>query len=108
MAHRLAWFYVYGSWPGLYIDHINGNKTDNRINNLRAATPSNNQHNRGKSKRNITGLKGVSYDVKRRKWVSGISYNGIKMNLGRYDCPAAASFAYQIAADIYHGDYARL
>src|SRR5690349_20811660 len=58
-AHRLAWFYVTGEWPPDEIDHINGNRADNRWANLRPATVAENQRNRAKSKRNTSGYKGV-------------------------------------------------
>jgi len=45
LAHRVAWFFVHGSWPEGWIDHINGDKKDNRIDNLRLATPSQNRMN---------------------------------------------------------------
>lgn len=46
VAHRLAWFYVHGKWPSAFLDHINGDRSDNRISNLRECTDSQNQENR--------------------------------------------------------------
>ena len=57
LAHRLAWLYVYGCWPSLHIDHINGEKTDNRIANLREATNGENMQNQRRARSNSkTGL----------------------------------------------------
>ena len=59
MAHRLVWLYVYGEWPLLELDHIDGNKDNNRINNLREATRSQNQRNMGAHKDSKSGVKGI-------------------------------------------------
>jgi hypothetical protein len=66
--HRLAWFYVYGSWPKDEIDHINRKKDDNKICNLRQADRSINSRNRDISKRSSTGVKWVYFDRKKNKW----------------------------------------
>jgi len=60
-AHRLAWFYVHGAWPPDHIDHINRDRGDNRIANLRLANGSQNNGNRGASRNNTTGEKNVSF-----------------------------------------------
>lgn len=59
LGHRLAWELYYGETPPKYIDHIDGDKTNNRINNLRAATYSENQWNRPATSLNTSGIKGV-------------------------------------------------
>ncbi|EIH4118685.1 HNH endonuclease [Escherichia coli] len=68
LAHRLAWFYVYGEWPEHEIDHINGVKDDNRICNLRKATRSQNEWNKPQPSSNKSGAKGVRFVQKRMKW----------------------------------------
>lgn len=75
-VHRLAWLYVYGKFPKVEIDHINGNKSDNRIINLREANRSQNSMNRGPAIKNISGHKGVVWDKERNKWVVRCGYSG--------------------------------
>jgi len=76
-AHRLAWLYVYGSFPKGEIDHINGIRSDNRIDNLRDVSHKNNTRNRRKSKLNKSGVTGVYWYKSSGKWrvkISGKSY----------------------------------
>src|SRR5882672_2364605 len=60
-AHRLAWLYVHGKWPLYWLDHANGDKLDNRLENLREATHSQNQMNSRRAKHNTSGFKGVTF-----------------------------------------------
>ena len=106
-AHRIAWFYVTGVWPNEYIDHINGVKSDNRFVNLRLATNSQNQANRGLARTNTSGVTGVRYQVDRRKWVAMITVNGHCQNLGRYATKEEAIAAYQTARNNAWGGYVR-
>lgn len=105
-AHRLAWLYMTGEHPPTeHVDHINLVRNDNRWSNLRLATSSENCANKRKLSINRSGWKGVN--VSRGKWRASIKHNGKYKHLGLYDCPAAASFAYQIAADRLFGAYSR-
>jgi hypothetical protein len=107
MVHRVIWVLVHGEMPFDQIDHINGVKDDNRLANLRQATNADNMRNVGKQSHNTSGLKGVSFHKLRRKWRADIMVNQKQIALGLFECPAVASFAYQIAADNYHGEFAR-
>ena len=103
MAHRLAWFYVHGRWPVADIDHINRDRTDNRLANLREATRTENLRNTGCHRDNPTGRKGVSYDRARNRWAARIFLNGRTVHLGRFATPDAAQQAYIAAAAEAHG-----
>jgi hypothetical protein len=106
-AHRLVFTWMYGETPESHVDHINMIKNDNRLVNLRVATRSENFGNQRAYKSNKSGLKGVHWCNHRKKWVAQIQHNNKSHSLGGYDCPAAASFAYQIAADKLFGAHAR-
>ena len=84
MAHRLAWLYVYGYFPSDQIDHINRQSDDNRIENLRKATPSQNQQNTKMRSDNKSGFKGISFIEKENKWRARITKQGKTICLGRY------------------------
>jgi len=105
-AHRVAWLYVYGCYPDNCIDHINGINTDNRIENLREATISQNLHNRGPNKSNTTGYKGVTFNKREKKYKAAIGVNGRRICLGSFDCPKEAHKAYCKAANNLHGEFA--
>jgi len=107
MSHRLAWFYMTGNWPKYQIDHIDCDKANNRISNLREATNAQNQRNRGRRRDNSSGYKGVSWNSARRKWQSRIKLNGRYKSLGYYDSPDAAWIAYCESANRLHGEFAR-
>lgn len=100
-ASRLAWLYVHGCWPKHHIDHIDGNKTNDRISNLREATNSENMQNitRPKSS-NLHGYLGAHYV--RGRWQSRITKNGITHNLGMFDTPEEAHSAYIAAKRVMH------
>lgn len=102
-AHRLAWLYVHGHMPTNEIDHINGKKSDNRIANLREATPSQNQQNKPSAQSNSKSkIKGVSWHKKAQKWQVHISANRKKTYLGLFDTAEKAQEAYSNAKKQYH------
>lgn len=101
--HRLAWFYVHGVWHGGEIDHINGVKSDNRIDNLRAVDKFLNQQNRRSASRNSrSGFLGVHWCRCRKKWRATISVDGRNKSLGRFETPEAAYAAYVEAKRKFH------
>ncbi len=100
-AHRLAWLYVYGSWPKGLIDHINGNKADNRIDNLRDVFADGNSQNvRKPNRRNKSGFMGVIWF--QNKWRASMSVNGKSKWLGDYSTPEEAHQVYLEAKRKYH------
>lgn len=106
-AHRLAWMYMYGQWPGKNeIDHINGDTLDNRIDNLRKATHAQNGHNTGLRRNNTSGVKGVSWSAERNRWFASITVNGKIVALGRFDEFEDAVAARRAAEVIHHGPFA--
>lgn len=102
LAHRLAWLYVYGVWPPDEIDHINGVKDDNRLSNLRLATHKQNKRNTKRQKNNTSGVTGVRYHKRRKKWVAEIRVNGKNIHLGYFDTLEEAMAA-RLAALRFYG-----
>lgn len=103
--HRLAWLWVYGAWPSGQIDHINGEKSDNRLANLRDVSGRiNNQNRKSALSRNISGYLGVSFHrwAKTKPWAAGISADGVRYNLGRFDTPEEAHAKYIEAKRVLH------
>lgn len=85
-AHRLIWLYVYGEMPPDEIDHINRNKLDNSIDNLRLADRQINSRNRGASKNSKTGIRGVYLDKNYGRWVASINTSkNTRLRLGYFD-----------------------
>jgi hypothetical protein len=107
MAHRLAWLYTHRRWPTEEIDHINGVRSDNRLVNLREATPSQNQANKAMRRDNTSGAKGVTWDKSRSDWIAAIHVNGSRKYLGRFSSVEEASAAYAVAASHHFGEFAR-
>lgn len=107
LLHRVVWYLHYGCWPDR-IDHINGNKEDNRIENLRECTQQQNCFNRAVKKENSCGFKGVSWCKTNKRWAAQVGANEKRKHLGLYDCPADAATVYNFVADQYHGTFARL
>lgn len=106
-AARIIWEMHHGPIPvGLHIDHINGIKDDDRIENLRPVTATQNNLNRGRRRTNRCGLKGT-HQLPSGGWRSQIQDSGEKMNLGIYDTPEEAHEAYKAKAIELHGEFAR-
>ena len=102
-GHRIAWLIEHSEWPAMTLDHINGDRDDNRPQNLRMATAAeNNQNQHGVAAHNTSGERGVSWDASRKKWTAHISVNGRAKNLGRFDSKAQALIAYRDAKRKHH------
>lgn len=97
LAHRLSWFVIYGSFPKTGLDHINGIRTDNRIENLREAENSLNSQNR-------KTVKGYTYVSKRKKkpWLAQIKINYKNKGLGYFETAEEAHEAYLAAKRKHH------
>ena len=108
MAHRLAWLMFYETEPSCTIDHSNLNRSDNRICNLREATPSENNRNRPRGGNNTSGFKGVYWSKSVKKWLSQITINGKWKYLGVFADINDAADAYARAAKSIHGEFGRI
>jgi hypothetical protein len=106
-AHRLVWLYVHGVWPANQIDHLNSDKTDNRIANLREATPQENQYNVGVRKDNSTGVAGVSWHKQVQRYRAYIMADGKPTHLGLFDTLEAAAAARAEAEIHYFKEFRR-
>ena len=105
-AHRIAWKMVYGLDAPADIDHIDGDRTNNKLSNLRLATRTQNCGNRDLSVKNRSGFKGVSWYSKDKKWVAELTYEKKRVFRKYFNDPEEASKAYQEAAEKYYGEYA--
>ncbi len=107
-AHVLAWLYAHGEWPGRFIDHIDQNRSNNRLANLRLATKAQNAINSKIRRDNTSGLKGVVWDKTRGLWKAQLgSKNGMRF-IGRFPTKDQAHAAYCEAAQREFGEFARV
>ncbi|TES59213.1 HNH endonuclease [Pseudomonas syringae pv. tomato] len=107
-AHRVVWLICKGYWPE-ELDHINGNRTDNRIENLREVTRQENLRNQKIRSNNTSGVMGVGWDKCNRRWTARIRYEGKNKCIGyfkTFDEAAAARKAAEIAFG-YHPNHGR-
>ena len=106
LEHRLIFLYHYGYLPK-YLDHINGIKDDNRIENLREVTHSQNHMNKKSNKNSTSIYKGVNWDKGCKKWKASIRKNKLK-HLGVFISEKEAAQVYNKAAKELFGKYANL
>lgn len=104
-AHRLAWLYMTGEWPGDDIDHINRNPSDNSFKNLRPATRSQNLCNVPALSTSSTGARGVDFHKASGRYRARIRADGRRIDLGLFKTIEDASAAYQEAAAKFHGGF---
>jgi hypothetical protein len=102
LVHRVIWAIVNGRWPHTQIDHINGITNDNRLCNLREATPVEHGQNMRGNRRSTSGFPGVWWNKRNRKWVASIKVRGHRYYLGLFD---SAETAFKVRCDakaFYH------
>ncbi len=99
---------ILGEPEGLDVDHKSGDGLDNRRDNLREATRSQNMHNQRTRIDNTSGHKGVSWRPDEAKWAARIAAHGKRKSLGLYRCPTAAALAYAKASRELHGEFGRV
>ncbi len=99
--HRVAWAIHYGVWPSGQIDHRNGNGLDNRLENLRDSTHTQNQRNQRIHRKNTTGVRGVSRHSVTGKLRAFIWFSGKRLYLGSFDTIEAAASARSAAEAKY-------
>ena len=107
-GHRLAWLLYYGEWPAGTIDHINGVKDDNRIENIRLADKAQQCWNKSAPSHNTSGVKGVHWRKRYRKWQARIKKHGKRISLGHYLDIAEAAKKYDEAATELFGVFANI
>lgn len=91
MAHRVAWLLMHREWPGGEIDHIDGDRTNNRIENLRVVTQSENMRNKKTKSLSSSGRNGVHFDTRCKKWRVQIRMNKKVHHLGLFESKEIAS-----------------
>lgn len=101
MHHRIE----LGSLP-YRLDHVDRDCANNRIDNLRPATPSENGYNSGLNSANTSGFKGVNWHKQNKKWVAKLKVDGRHIHVGYFSTPEQASIAREKAANDLHGAFA--
>ena len=104
LTHRLAWLYTYGEWPEDQLDHINRNRSDNRIANLRDVSHKQNLQNASKRSDNTSGHPGVHWYSRYSKWQARIKHNYKYIHLGYFTTIEDAVSARKAAEKLYWAD----
>lgn len=100
-AHRIAWAIYYDEWPDDQIDHVNGVKDDNRISNIRVVNSQENHKNMPMQSNNTSGITGVTWDNRKRKWKAQIVVDRRCINLGYFNTLEEAAAVRKEAAIKY-------
>ena len=103
IAHRVAWAIYHGEWPCGEIDHINGQRADNRIENLRVVNSLENRRNMKRPADNTSGFIGVSFDKRAKKWEAHIGYGGSRKRFLGYFNDKEAAHAARRSAEMEMG-----
>ena len=106
MAHRIVWLWHYGFMP-TQIDHINGDRFDNRIENLREATQNENQYNTCKPRNNTSGVKNVSWDRVKEKWRVELNKDNKRVFCKMFDDLELAELVAIEVREKFHKEFAR-
>jgi len=103
-GNRLAWFLVHGEWPDGEVDHINGDRLDNRISNLRVVDRAGNSQNQRRAHfdNRSCGLLGVTWNKQHRRWQAKLQARKVRHHLGYFDDPQSAHEAYLKAKSALH------
>lgn len=105
LAHRIAWAIAYGEFPDGMIDHKDGNRLNNRLDNLRLATPGQNTFNSKVPSHNKSGFKGVCWIKKSSKWKAAIGFQGKQHTVGLFNTKEEAAAAYAAKAIELYGEF---
>jgi hypothetical protein len=105
-AHRVIFMMFHGRWP-IQVDHIDGDRSNNLISNLREANNAQNNRNTGLRSTNTTGFKGVHYNKLNKNYNARITVNYKNIHIGCFKTAEEAHEAYKRVASELHGDFAR-
>lgn len=106
-SHRVIWAIYYGDWPVGSVDHIDGDRSNNRISNLRVATPSQNSRNKKPASGSSSMFTGVSWNKANGKWQASIRADVRQKHIGYFDCEITAAKAYDNEAVKHFGEFAK-
>lgn len=109
LGHRIIWFLEYGSWPSKDLDHIDGNPSNNKLDNLREVTKSENLRNCKRRQDNTSGITGVHYNKRQNQWTACVVLKGKKKHLGTFETKEEAINARDLANkdNKFHNNHGR-
>ena len=106
LVHRLVWEWIFGYPPLNGLDHLNGNTSDNRLENLREADQSGNMMNRALQKNSVSGVKGVSWATNHQKWLAQVQANNKTVLYKLFADKQSAEEAARAARNAFHKGFA--